>query len=127
MKSYCTVIRKNNQFTDRRQLVAFFNSMPPDGRFRLSFEQFEERTTPLNDYYWVILSDYVLPGFTDAGWDEFKTKEDCHEFFKAKFQVQSTQLLNNAEMLQYLENIARFCAEYLGVVIPPPSQKAKYL
>ena len=83
------------------------------------------RSKQQNAYYWVIMKlvgDYF--GYTD---------EEMHEYFKGEFLTPNESLvmgaeitiyptttkLNTKEFNEYLELIARFCAEQ-GFVVPPP-------
>lgn len=124
MKTHC-VIKKNlkGELVERSLLRIFFAGLPAGARYRLTAEQFIERSTALNDYYWVLLCDYLQPALYDAGNDRIRTKEDAHVFFKKLLKIQSTQSLTDKEMLAYIESIHRYTAEFLGIALPSPNQK----
>lgn len=91
----------------------------------------KRRTLAQNRLYWrwvTVAADHVSQ---HTGYD----KDDIHDFFKQKFLIPrqviigetisviySTKNLSMAEMSQYCENIDRWCASELGVMLPKPEE-----
>ena len=97
----------------------------------------KSRSNNQNRYYWGLVLPCAVAGFRDAGNDTV-TIEDAHDFFKGRFLTEgkqiiiprtgevftvskSTTVISTTEMMTYTEQIARFCAEMLNVIIPEPS------
>lgn len=104
-----------------------------DGPYLVTVKAISRRSLSLNAYYWVAVLPAALRGFQDAGYDELTESEEIHEFFKRRFltrsivskktgeimeTILSTTMLNNEEFNNYLDQIGRFCAEYLSTYIP---------
>lgn len=98
----------------------------------------KRRSNPQNAYYWSLVLPCALQGFTDAGHSGL-TVDDIHEYFKDKYLTKgkdisnpitgevrtvskTTTILSTTEMMDYINEIARFCAEMLNVVIPEPME-----
>ena len=82
----------------------------------------------------------VKDGLIDAGYDEIKDNQDAHEILKILFNKKqiinklteeiitvpgSTTKLSRKEFGDYMEEIAKWAAEYLGINIPPPGIQMK--
>lgn len=100
------------------------------------------RSTEQNRYLWGVVYECALQGFKDidptgtAG----LTVEDVHEFFKDRFlhngrdvvtaqgevltMKSTTTELSTTDMMVYIEEIIRFCAEYLNTAVPEPNTQA---
>jgi hypothetical protein len=118
---------KNGEIVEKKIVSALFGTLPKNSRFRLTIEEFKERGQPLNDYYWVICKDYLLPALVDAGYNEILSKEHVHEFFKKRFQIISTEHLSDADMQKYIEKIYQYAAEYLHVALPSPNSQENWV
>ena len=97
----------------------------------------KSRSNPQNSYLWGVVYVYALKGMQDLG-NEGLSIELIHAFFKDKFierwrdivipttgevfKVKTTTDLTTTEMIDYIEEIARWCAEYLSITIPEPNQ-----
>lgn len=97
----------------------------------------KNRSNPQNNYLWGVVYVYALKGMQDLG-NEGLSIEVIHAFFKDKFiarwrdivvpatgevfKVKTTTDLSTTEMIVYIEEIARWCAEYLSITIPEPNQ-----
>lgn len=102
----------------------------------------KRRSDNQNAYLWAVVYPCVLQGLIEAGYDiEPNDTELAHEWCKKEFlenrkvgkkAVQndsgdfitlpaSTTGLTTEEFNKYIERIAQFSAEYLNVVIPPPT------
>lgn len=109
-----------------------------DGTYKLEATTFGKRSLSANNYYWMVLTDYIQPGLYNTGWREIKTKDDAHFFVANMFlkeiianqhtgeaieRIKSTSGLSVKEFGEYLEEIIQWAAEYLGVVVPEPNHK----
>lgn len=98
------------------------------------------RSLPQNAYYWGVIVPLVRQGLYDAGYDEVKTNMDAHEVIKhlhLRKRVVSKQTgdvidiagstagLSVIEFNTLIEDVCRWSAEFLGVVIPSPNQQMK--
>lgn len=98
------------------------------------------RSSPLNRYYWGVMLPYALHGFIDAGnmLQYPQDLETIHDFFKARFIMgrsivdangeehvlpPTTTDMSNSEFMDYMAQVAQFCAEYLNTVIPEPGEQ----
>ena len=96
----------------------------------------KRRSNDQNAYYWGLVLPCAVQGFRDAG-HEGITIDDAHRFFKDRFLTEgveivsprsgevitmskTTTVLSTTGMMDYVDQVARFCAEFLGVVIPEP-------
>lgn len=90
-----------------------------------------------NAFLWGVVYPCALRGFQDAGHSGLNN-DDMHEYFKERFLTKgkdiihpltgevktiakTTTILSTTEMMEYIEEIARFCAEYLNTIIPEPT------
>ncbi len=106
------------------------------GRYKATIAKAKQRSLQQNDYYWLILTEYVQPALYDAGWREIKSKHDAHEFTRSMFlkekivnevtgevieRTKSTTELTTIQFMEYLEEIWQWAAEYLSITIPAPN------
>lgn len=96
-----------------------------------------KRSTQQNRYYHGIVVQSVMLGLREIGYS--LSHDETHFFLKQKFNpVQvpgnggavielpgTTTQLNKVEFGDYIDRIAQFAAEYLGVVIPPANADLK--
>ena len=91
------------------------------------------RSNEQNKYYWAVVLPHALQGFIDLG-NERLDIDTVHRFFKDRFltrertivipttgevyTTKTTTDLSKGEMMEYLNECIRFCAEMLNVVIP---------
>jgi hypothetical protein len=128
---------REGKITNNQVIAKLFHDAT-DGRYLVELKKRNHRTLNQNDYYWLIMTDYVQPGLYDAGWNTIKSKEDAHEFCKELFlkvkeenektgevrtRIKSTTELTTIEFNTYLEEIWAWAAEYLNITIPSPNQK----
>ncbi len=94
------------------------------------------RTNPQNRYYWSCYVQPLVEFLADQG--EMKTKEEVHQMFAMMFlresivdpstgevlgeTVRSTTKLNTTEFNEYLERVAQWLAEKVGIVVVEPEQ-----
>jgi hypothetical protein len=116
----------------KEEVLAYIESLDLEAHPVLSVEikpYKKVRTQPQNAYYFGVVlktvSDYT--GFT---------KEELHISFKRAFlpikremiggvmveMLTSTKDLDTLRFNEYLEHVARFCAESIGVYIPMPNE-----
>lgn len=104
-----------------------------DGKYLVEIAAYNRRSNPQNRYYWGLVIPMVQEGIKQLGTD--LTKEECHEFLKARFNSEelinegtgemiqiprSTTSLSKSRFGEYIAKIQQFAAEFLGVVIPDP-------
>jgi hypothetical protein len=96
-----------------------------------------KRSTPQCRYYFGVVVQSVMQGFREIGYH--MSKDETHLWLKQKFNpIQipnkhgeaielpgTTTQLNKVEFSEYIERIAQFASEYLGVVIPPANSDLK--
>lgn len=101
----------------------------------VSVEEFiNKRSIRQNDYIWGSVYEEALDGFRDLGWEI--DKDGVHSHFAKMFltvpvfnkdgervtdKILSTAKLNKVQFTLYIEQIAKYCAEHLSVVISPPN------
>jgi len=92
------------------------------------------RTHPQNNFYWACIVDEIRLALLQLGHQ--MTKEETHEFLKMKFNTVSisnehgealevpgtTTTMTKTEFGEYMDRIAQWCAEYLGIVLPQPGE-----
>lgn len=92
------------------------------------------RSHPQNNYYWACVVEEIRLGLLQLGHQ--MSKEETHEFLKGRFNaVQiandhgeaievpgSTTTMTKTQFGEYIERIAQFAVEYLGIVIPQPGE-----
>lgn len=93
-----------------------------------------KRSLQQNNYYHGVVVQEVRLGLLNIGYD--LTPDGAHEFLKQHFNKQfivnkdgvgmelagSTTEMTTTQMMEYVEKIAQWAAEYLGVTIPLPNQ-----
>ena len=135
------ISRTDRGLTNQDQLIAVFNSLKI-GHYRVIVKDARTRSLPQNAYYWGVIIPLVRQGLLDAGYDEVRTSIDAHEVLKhlhlrKRFVSKQTgdvidiagssSKLTIHEFNNYIENICRWSAEFLGVVIPSPNQQMAQL
>ena len=106
-------------------------------------QRYKQRSSPQNRYYWGVLVPSVLLAFVDLGNDLQQDNQEhldmVHDFLKRKFLTNglevvnaqgeveqlppSTTRLSTIEQEKYHEDIRRWAAEFLNVVIPLPNEQ----
>jgi hypothetical protein len=94
-----------------------------------------KRSLPQNAYYWGVVVEEIRYGLLQIGYQ--MTKEETHYWLKYKFNPinipgeggeaievpDTTTTLTKTGFAEYIEKIAQFAAEYLNIIIPPPTAK----
>lgn len=108
-----------------------------DGIYLVKVATRRRRSLPQNAYYWGVVVDMVKDGLIDNGYQGI-TAEDAHELIKSMFlkkQIvseqtgevlefyRSTAELTTWEFSQFIDQIAQWAAEYLGIAIPLPNEE----
>jgi hypothetical protein len=118
MQSVCHIV--NGKVANPSDLRAIFDALQ-DGVYQIKVSPRRVRSLPQNKYYWGVVVDLVHQGLVDAGFNEVKTPEDAHEVMKNQFLHQgSTVDLTTTQFNEYLDQVAQWAAEYLGISIPLP-------
>ncbi len=92
------------------------------------------RSTPQNRYYFGVVVEEVRLGLLQLGHE--LNKDEVHFFLKERFNSVTvenkqghsidvpggTTQLNKTEFGEYIEKIARFASDFLGIVIPQPNE-----
>ncbi|MDR0266072.1 MAG: hypothetical protein LBJ04_22860 [Sphingobacterium sp.] len=100
-----------------------------------------KRSNQQNKYYWSVIIPIVKQGLIDAGYsrEKINNSEVIHELLKSMF-CPKEELINEdtgeilvlpptttsnstSQMMDYFEDIKRWCAENIGVYIPDPNEQ----
>jgi RNA-binding protein YhbY len=134
------VTKSDGQIVNKKAVREAWESTPPNGKFVMKIEDKNKRSLPQNAYYWACVVPLVKHGLREAGYDEIKTDEDAHEVMKhlfLKHQIgnkntgeiieltRSTTTLTKELFNQYLEDVWKWAAEFLGISIPSPGQQSE--
>lgn len=119
------------------QCLKSFNGKP----LTLTIERKKKkRSSPQNRFYWGVVVPIIQHGLLDAGWGRIAcSKDSVHELLKSKFLPSrevanqktgevmempgSTAECTTVEMMEYIDEITAFAAEFLGVHIPAPNEE----
>lgn len=132
--------------------LPFFNMSDPDQKSRIirhlqtleGVHEFkirrvkDQRSLQQNAYYWGVVLAHAAKGFREQFGELSINSLDAHEFFKDRYlkiptvnrntgevigyRAGSSAELDRAEFAQYLENVIKFCLDFLGVVVPPATK-----
>lgn len=135
MKNTIFIHISKNEITNKKLVRQAFESLQ-DGRYLITIESNKNRTSPQNAYYWSGVLPLVRDGLKEIGYREIQTNEQTHDLMKARFlkinvvneitgevleSIDTTTKLSTIEFSDYIDRIAQFAAEYLGINIPPPN------
>lgn len=125
---YAVAIIRNNEITNKAQIRKLFDL--PDGKYLVKVSSCKTRSTNQNAYYWAVVVPLVYEGLRDLGYDLIN-HEQAHQVLKSLFLkeiiqspiekievVKSTTELSTEQFSEYIERVARFCSEDLGIVLP---------
>jgi hypothetical protein len=112
------------------------------GRWVIEFTKYKpKRSIAQNSYYWGVVINCVRDGLIDMGFEQsMLSAENIHEMLKAKFlkqdiandqgefitMVRGSSELNKLEFMDYIDDIHRWAAEFLGINIPSPGQQGDF-
>lgn len=102
---------------------------------KIRIQNGKKRSLPQNDYYHAVVVEEVRLGFINLGY--IMNHDQTHEWLKEKFNPVmvenkqgvmiempgSTTDTTTVTFAEYIERIAQFAAEFLGIAIPPPTTK----
>lgn len=121
------------KLSNRRAFEQMIKELP-DMEVEIVVKKKARRSTQQNRYYWGVVVWMVRQGLAELG-HRFNA-EDVHAFLKDKFNGtdivnddgeivarigQSTTVMNKSEFGEYIDKVAEWASEYLGIYIPPPS------
>jgi len=135
MKTTVFIHITHNQITNKQVIRKAFEELK-DGRFKVTIESNNGRSSDQNKYYWSGVIPLIKDGLIDVGYREINSNEAVHDLMKYMFlkkqivnqetgevieTIGSTTKLTTIEFSDYVDRIAQFAAEILGVVIQPPN------
>jgi hypothetical protein len=122
-------------YIQNRQRLQEWGRMNPNKQFTITIgKKGSKRSTQANRYYWGVVVAEVRLGFINLGHE--LTAEETHFYLKEKFNSVtienkegitievpgSTTQMTKTQFSEYIEKIARFAAEFLGVTIPAANE-----
>lgn len=120
------------EIVNKTTIKKFFEGLN-DGQYLLERSKHNKRSNPQNNFYWGLVIPMIQQGIKHLGTD--LTKEECHEFLKARFNSEelvneetgemiqiprSTKSMSKSNFSEYIGKIQQFASEFLNVVIPDP-------
>lgn len=105
-----------------------------DSEVEVIIKRKNRRSTQQNRYYWGVVVWSIKQRLTELG--HRYTAEDIHTFLKDRFNGENianqdgevvarigktTSNLNRSEFAEYVDKIAEWASESLGIYIPPPN------
>lgn len=109
-----------------------------DGWYKWEPKKSNKRSTQQNRYWWGVVVPMVKDGLRAMGYDDVKTDEDSHEVLKALFLKKkisngleeieitgSTTDLSKTDFMCLIDDVAKWCSEYLGFVLLMPNEHAQ--
>lgn len=139
MKNQIFIHITHNQITNKQVIRKAFEELK-DGRYKVTIENNNNRSNDQNAYYWSGVIPLVKDGLIEVGYREINSNEEVHDLMKYMFlkkrivneetgevieTIGSTTKLTTIEFSNYIDQIAQFAAEMLGIVIPPPSTQVQ--
>ena len=135
MKTQVFIHITNNQITNKQVIRKAFEQLK-DGRYLVEIQNNKHRSTQQNRYYFGCVLPLVKDGLIEVGYREINSNESVHDLMKFMFlkkqivneqtgevieTIGSTTDLTTIEFNDYIDRIAQFAAEFLGLAIPPPN------
>lgn len=124
-----------NEITNKKLVGEAFRCLK-DGGYELTIESKNNRSTQQNRYYFGCVLPLIKDGLKEVGYREITNNDQTHELMKFMFlkknivnentgevleTIGSTTKLTTIEFNEYIDRIAQFAAEFLGVTVPPPN------
>ncbi len=137
MKNQIFIHISKNEITNKRLVRQAFDSLK-DGRYQVTIESNNNRSNPQNAYLHGVVIPLVFDGLRDAGFDDVRDKEDAKLVIKTLFLtrkihnpengdtipiIRKTSELTTTEMMQFIDEVIKWAAEYLNVQIPLPNEQ----
>ncbi len=114
-----------------------FNGLLP-GWYMCDIVRGKKRSNLQNRYFHGCVLPLVLDGLRVAGYNEVKTLEDTKTVLKSLFLksvmsngiedipiIRDTHQLSTIQFLEFIADIQKWSATYLGVIIPDPSTQTE--
>jgi hypothetical protein len=107
----------------------------PNGRYLVKFEDKTKHSSNQRAYYWACIIPEILYALREAGYNEFKTKDDVHTFLKYHFAPVeildittgemvkipgSTKKMTKARYREFIDDVMMFSSQKLSHFIPEP-------
>lgn len=140
-KQFTILHMKEGKILNLKSFANFLLTLK-DGKHLIEASGADKRSNPQNRYYFGLVVPLIQKGIKDLGTE--LTNEETHEFLKAKFNAdeihvvdkntgellyesipKSTTRLNKEDFSAYIEQIQRWAAEFLSIVIPDPGVQLK--
>lgn len=140
MKSQVFIHINDGDITNKSVIRKAFAGLK-NGRYQITIESKNNRSIQQNRYYHGVVVPIVKDGLRDVGFSEIRTSEDAHEVLKYLFlkkrivneetgevieKLGSTAKLSTIEFNEYVDEIIRWSAEYLGIQIPLPNEQMEF-
>lgn len=137
-KKWTLLHKQHGAIANPKQIAQLFNSLH-DGKYLVEINAYDKRSDSQNRYYFGLVVPLIQKGIEDLGTE--LTKEETHEFLKARFNTNdivnhetgeainiplSTTRLNKEQFSEYIEKIQRFAAEFLNIEIPDPGVQTAF-
>lgn len=137
MKNSIFIHISKNQITNKKLVRQAFECLK-DGRYQVTIESKNNRSNPQNSYLHGVIIPLVFEGLRDIGYDDVRDKEDAKLIIKTLFLTRSihnpdngdtikiirkTSELTTVEMMQFIDDVIKWAAEYLSVQIPLPNEQ----
>jgi hypothetical protein len=137
-KVWAILKKENGEIANKKAIRQLFDRLK-DGKYLVEVNAHNKRSNQANRYYFGLVIPLIQKGIEDLGTE--LTKEECHEFLKAKFNYQeivneqtgefvsiprSTTTLNKEQFGEYISKIQQFAAEFLNIEIPDPSTQMAF-
>lgn len=125
----------NRKLINREEFKKLLSGLK-DGKHLVRISNYSKRSLRQNAYYFGVVVPMVRQGLFDAGYDEVTENEDAHEIMKHIFLKRvvrseinddaitisgSTAKLTTEQFNDFLDQVIRWSAQYLNVVIPDPN------
>ena len=109
-----------------------------DGAYLVQIKIRKQRSLNQNAYYWGVVVDMVKDGLVNIGYDEIREADQVHELLKSMFLKKQMVNHNTGEVIEipgstaglstidfnsFIDDVAKWCSEYLGFALPMPNEQ----
>ena len=137
MSEYFIHINQEGKILNRKVLRSAFSDLKA-GRYSIKIDRANKRSLNQNNFYWGVVVPLVKEGLKDIGYNEIRTNEQAHETLKFLFLKKQIPNENTGEIIEILgstaklttiefnlliEQVAQWCSEFLGFVLPMPNEQ----
>jgi hypothetical protein len=127
---------RGGEISNKSKVRSVFTDLK-DGKYLIKIQSIKKRSLLQNAYWWGCLLPMVKEGLVNAGYDEIKSNEDCHEVLKALFLKEnvvskkdgnvievtgSTTKLTTTQFNELIDCVIKWAAEYLSIQVPYPNE-----